>query len=281
MLYDFCTILLPILYFFIHILIFHLTPLYFIVYIVQEVCPMNYSSDHPQNYTCNVPTLCKHYSERTVLFDKEYIILRKTIYRSSASEKHSLSEETAERKIIKYHPRWTLAVLSLTLLLISGVFYYNVSYTSVRSPSQSSEHIDASNNSSSNQSDIESIQSKKDIINFIKSSFPLSDGMVFPNSSSSIISSSELDRLKTDYPENVYAILLRMAVNEIYARNGYIFSDPIWKNYYNAQNWYIPDSEHNINFDSMNDNELTNLQTLLLLEKHLDNNQTKGDGKNE
>ena len=131
------------------------------------------------------------------------------------------------------------------------------------------------------QSGIESIQSKNDIINFIKSSFPLSDGMVFPNSSLSIISSSELDHLRADYSENVYAILLRMSVNEIYARNGYIFSDPIWKSYYNAQNWYTPVSEYNINFDSMNDNELTNLQMLLSLEKHLGNNQTKGDGKNE
>lgn len=139
----------------------------------------------------------------------------------------------------------------------------------------------ASNNSSNNQSGIESIQSKNDIINFIKSSFPLSDGMVFPNSSLSIISSSELDHLRADYSENVYAILLRMSVNEIYARNGYIFSDPIWKSYYNAQNWYTPVSEYNINFDSMNDNELTNLQMLLSLEKHLGNNQTKGDGKNE
>ena len=105
--------------------------------------------------------------------------------------------------------------------------------------------------------------------------------MVFPNSSLNIISSSELDHLRADYSENVYAILLRMSVNEIYARNGYIFSDPIWKSYYNAQNWYTPVSEYNINFDSMNDNELTNLQMLLSLEKHLDNNQTKGDGKNE
>lgn len=242
---------------------------------------MNYSSDQPQNYTCNVPTLYKHYSERTILFDKEYVILRKSIYRSSASKEYSLSEETIELKKIKYHPRWTLAVLSLALSLIFCFFYYNVSYTNVQSSSQSFEHIVTSNNSSNNQSGIESIQSKNDIINFIKSSFPLSDGMVFPNSSLNIISSSELDHLRADYSENVYAILLRMSVNEIYARNGYIFSDPIWKSYYNAQNWYTPVSEYNINFDSMNDNELTNLQMLLSLEKHLDNNQTKGDGKNE
>lgn len=59
---------------------------------------MNYSSDQPQNYTCNVPTLYKHYSERTILFDKEYVILRKSIYRSSASKEYSLSEETIELK---------------------------------------------------------------------------------------------------------------------------------------------------------------------------------------
>lgn len=174
---------------------------------------MNYSSDQPQNYTCNVPTLYKHYSERTILFDKEYVILRKSIYRSSASKEYSLSEETIELKKIKYHPRWTLAVLSLALSLIFGFFYYNVSYTNVQSSSQSFEHIVASNNSSNNQSGIESIQSKNDIINFIKSSFPLSDGMVFPNSSLSIISSSELDHLRADYSENVYAILRLLIIS--------------------------------------------------------------------
>ena len=76
-------------------------------------------------------------------------------------------------------------------------------------------------------------------------------------------------------------IILRMSVNEIFARNGYIFSDPIWNAYYSAQNWYIPLSGHNITFDSMNDNELTNLEMLLSLEEHLSNNSTKGDGKDE
>lgn len=241
---------------------------------------MNQLSDQSQNYTCDVPVLYKHYSERTVLFDKEYTILRKSIYRSPASEEYLLSEETIELKKVKYHPRWTLVAL-LMLSLILGYFYYNVFYTNIQSQSQSPKHTATSGNSLNSQSAIEALQSKSDIINFIKSSFPLSDGMIFPNSSSSIISSNELDHLRADYPDNVYAIILRMSVNEIFARNGYIFSDPIWNAYYSAQNWYIPLSGHNITFDSMNDNELTNLEMLLSLEEHLSNNSTKGDGKDE
>ena len=88
---------------------------------------MNYSSDQPQNYTCNVPTLYKHYSERTILFDKEYVILRKSIYRSSASKEYSLSEETIELKKIKYHPRWTLADLYLAFFITTFlILMYNL-----------------------------------------------------------------------------------------------------------------------------------------------------------
>lgn len=242
---------------------------------------MNQSSDQPQNYVCNVPVLYKHYSERTILFDKECTILRKNIYRSSSSKEYSLSEETIELKRTKYHPRWTLAVLLLALSLIWGSFYFNTFHTNTQSPNQPSKYAAVSSSSPNNQSAIETLQSKSDIISFIKSSFPLSDGMIFPNSSACIISSNELDHLRADYPDNVYAILLRMSINEIYARNGYIFSDSIWNAYYNAQNWYIPLPEHNISFDSMNDNELANLQMFLSSEKYLNNNPAKGDGKNE
>ncbi len=56
------------------------------------------------------------------------------------------------------------------------------------------------------------------------------DGMIFPNSSNEILDESEIVP-KTDEE-------LRYAVNEIYARNGYIFKDKTLLAYYQQYDWY-------------------------------------------
>ena len=62
-------------------------------------------------------------------------------------------------------------------------------------------------------------------------------GIVFPDSSSRILSSEEIDSL--DYwPSGAEDYLYQYSINEIYARNGYSFNTPYWANYYSRYSWY-------------------------------------------
>lgn len=56
------------------------------------------------------------------------------------------------------------------------------------------------------------------------------EGVIFPNSSDEIISESDIDELTDEE--------LRYAINELYARHGYIFKDDELRTYYNQFDWY-------------------------------------------
>ena len=63
-----------------------------------------------------------------------------------------------------------------------------------------------------------------------------------------------------DYPEEI----LYLALNEIYARHGYIFKNEDLQNYFMGQVWYVPFVEgENFNEEVLNDFEKENLRLLL------------------
>jgi hypothetical protein len=58
------------------------------------------------------------------------------------------------------------------------------------------------------------------------------DGIIFPNSSSELVDASEVEALTDEE--------LRYAINELYARHGYIFKDDTLRAYYEQYDWYDP-----------------------------------------
>ena len=87
-----------------------------------------------------------------------------------------------------------------------------------------------------------------------------SDGMVMPDSSSRLLSESEL--------EGRSAREIRLMVNEIYARNGYIFNNQEYAEYFSQFSWYhpsVPASE--FSEDMLNDVERQNINMISSYEK--------------
>ncbi len=58
------------------------------------------------------------------------------------------------------------------------------------------------------------------------------DGQIFPDSSSVLLTDAQISSLS--------ATQIRYAVNEIYARHGYIFNDSSLQSYYEQYSWYTP-----------------------------------------
>lgn len=56
------------------------------------------------------------------------------------------------------------------------------------------------------------------------------DDFIFPDSNSKYLSNDDLKKLSKDQ--------LRTALNELYARRGYIFEDEGWKEYFEKKDWY-------------------------------------------
>ena len=57
-----------------------------------------------------------------------------------------------------------------------------------------------------------------------------SGGQIFPDSSTRSLSDAEINSLSADQ--------LQQAINEIWARNGYIFKSDYWNEYYSQFDWY-------------------------------------------
>lgn len=80
---------------------------------------------------------------------------------------------------------------------------------------------------------------------------------VFPTSSTAYISKADVEKLSDDE--------LNIAINEIYARNGRIFTTPSLADYFNSQSWYTPkytaeEFDKNVKFNRY---EQANLQLLI------------------
>ena len=65
--------------------------------------------------------------------------------------------------------------------------------------------------------------------------------MIFPDSSARYLAQSEVTvTLKSRSGSPVSQSFAQDAINEIYARNGYIFRTESIRSYYEAQSWYHP-----------------------------------------
>jgi len=72
-----------------------------------------------------------------------------------------------------------------------------------------------------------------------------SGGMLFPESSVRYLSQSEVaSTLTSQTGSPVSESFAQDAINEIYARNGYVFTTQSIRSYYEAQSWYHPDPNY-------------------------------------
>ena len=97
---------------------------------------------------------------------------------------------------------------------------------------------------------------------------PIDDeGFVFAKSSSEVLSKEMVMALRDD--ETVgFQRLLRMSINEIYARHGQIFNAvEVNDTHYQKYSWYRETNKHIVEWDEFNDIEKTNLRILISLEE--------------
>lgn len=222
---------------------------------------MNNLSNTSSDYVCNLPPKTSQFTERTILFDKEYIIARQSSYRSLGTSDHSIIENTIEVKRVRYYPRWSFVLMIVFLLLLIAIFLFNNKIFSTNLSNTTAQESSAV--TETDLPPVDSLISKEEILTYITTYVPLENGMIFSDSSSEIISDAKIQELQTKYDVKIYAILIRMGVNEIYARYGYVFTVSPWNTYYSQQNWYKPNPQSNIDFSSFNETEVLNLKKLL------------------
>lgn len=89
------------------------------------------------------------------------------------------------------------------------------------------------------------------------------NGFVFADSNKRYLSEEEIYNLKF-YKEHTYQELLRYSINEIYARNGYIFEEgsEYWE-YYNSYSWYRELTKKDVAYEMMNKYERANIDLLV------------------
>ncbi len=81
------------------------------------------------------------------------------------------------------------------------------------------------------------------------------DGVIFSNSSEELLNEENVKTLSDDD--------LRYAINELYARHGYIFNDDELKEYYGKFDWYKQDIKtDDFSMDLFNDIEKVNVEML-------------------
>lgn len=229
---------------------------------------MDNLSNTGSDYVCNLPPKTSLFTERTILFDKEYTIARQSSYRSLGTGDHSIIENTIEARRVRYYPRWSsvfmiiflIFVLPITIFFINNNLLLFTDSSNITTPGLPTV-------TETTLPSVDSLSSKEEILAYITTYIPLENGMVFSDSSSETIPDERIYELQTNYDAKIYAVLLRMGVNEIYARYGYIFTVSPWKTYYNQQNWYKPNPEGNIDFSSFNETEVLNLEKILQAEE--------------
>ena len=93
------------------------------------------------------------------------------------------------------------------------------------------------------------------------------DGFVFAKSSSEVLSEEMVLALSND--ETVgFQRLLRMSINEIYARHGQMFNaGEVNDIHYQKYNWYRETNKHVVEWDEFNDIEKANLRFLISIEE--------------
>ncbi|WP_054636080.1 YARHG domain-containing protein [Thalassobacillus sp. C254] len=96
---------------------------------------------------------------------------------------------------------------------------------------------------------------EKEIVTIETPVYLSSNEFIFPDSHFRLISSAELRGLTKDQ--------LRIARNEIYARNGYVFNSKDLRQYFSSKSWYVPNRFYN---GSLNSIEKQNVHLIKSLE---------------
>ncbi len=93
------------------------------------------------------------------------------------------------------------------------------------------------------------------------------EGFVFAKSSSEVLSEEMVLALSDDRTVG-FQRLLRMSINEIYARHGQLFNDgEVNDIHYQKYNWYRETNKHVVEWDEFNDIEKANLRFLISIEE--------------
>lgn len=93
------------------------------------------------------------------------------------------------------------------------------------------------------------------------------EGFVFAKSNSEVISEEMVFALSDDGAVG-FQRLLRMSINEIYARHGQRFNvGDVNDIYYQKYSWYRKTNKHIVEWDEFNDIEKTNLRFLISIEE--------------
>lgn len=238
----------------------------------------DYTKNASVQYACKTPQKIRCVQTRGIFFTKEQIIAEENKYHFERDnrENHFTEKKVIARKCV-YRPRLWLLVF-IVILFWSGSILYG--FTVANSKAEKIEGItkescvmdyDETQVIAEQDSGIESAydnsfettgmviqNSQEEILDFIKTNITI-DGRVFPNSSSELVTEEELNELENLYEESVYKLILRAGVNEIYAKYNYKFSKNMWFSYFNTFEWYQPDENVYVDFDSFNPIEITNI----------------------
>lgn len=97
---------------------------------------------------------------------------------------------------------------------------------------------------------------------------PIDDeGFVFAKSGSEVLSEEMVLALREDEAVG-FQRLLRMSINEIYARHGQMFNaGEVNDTHYQKYSWYRETNKHVVEWDEFNDIEKTNLRFLISIEE--------------
>ena len=138
---------------------------------------MNNLSNTSSDYVCNLPPKTSQFTERTILFDKEYIIARQSSYRSLGTSDHSIIENTIEANRVRYYPRWSFVLMIVFLLLLIAIFLFNNKIFSTNLSNTTAQESSAV--TETDLPPVDSLISKEEILTYITTYVPLENGMIF------------------------------------------------------------------------------------------------------
>lgn len=238
-------------------------------------------------YVFNAPPKVNCYVEKTVFLEKHHITAKQSKFTSRMVNGHcEIVEHAVHAHRTSYRPRIPLYVICLMMLGLV-IYFYNSSKPSTTSQTKIENTTTATvgypSTNNINETDVStqseatytpptstvSFDSENDILYYIENNVALYDGMIFPNSSSEEIPDDQLFDIQSKYPLKVFSMLIRMGVNEIYARHGYVFSKTIWATYYSNLSWYCENPYETIDFSYFNDTEIQNIKKILSIEESL------------
>lgn len=149
--------------------------------------------------------------------------------------------------------RYIGIVIALSIIFLFVGKYYNISKRAV-------------NPQSINSSNEYTFTMQKSMDSYNKTHIN-TDGFVFGYSSTKAINREEVMALQ-NVKGTTFQRLLRMSINEIYAKKGQIFqARDINDNYYQQFEWYHRTHKHIVEWDEFNEWEKQNLELLISIEK--------------